>query len=118
MAVVVAATPSLQHPSPQAPAPKPQPKPKEMSVASPRRPTSTAGIDGVTTIVAAGPKIDVTARLAADDALGSPRPVATTATAKPAPTAMTRGMRVTAAAPAEAGLFDGIVGTLLGFLFG
>ena len=119
VAVAVAAgTPSLRHPSPRRPAPKPQPKPKEMTVASPRRPTSTAGIDGVTTIVAAGPKIDVTARLAADDALGSPRPVATVATAKPAPTAMTRGMQVTAAAPAEAGLFDGIVGTLLGFLFG
>ena len=102
----------------QAAAPKPQPKPKEMTVASPRRPTSTAGIDGVTTIVAAGPRIDVTARLAADDALGSPRPVTTVASAKPAPTAMTRGMQVTAAAPAEAGLFDGIVGTLLGFLFG
>ena len=102
----------------QAAAPKPQPKPKEMTVASPRRPTSTAGIDGVTTIVATGPKVDVTARLAADDALGSPRPVATAATAKAAATAMTRGMQVTAAAPAEAGLFDGIVGTLLGFLFG
>ncbi len=89
-----------------------------MAVASPRRPTSTAGIDGVATIVAAGPKIDVTARLVADDALGSPRAAATLAAAKPAATAMTRGMQVTGAAPAEAGLFDGIVGTLLGFLFG
>jgi hypothetical protein len=89
-----------------------------MTVASPRRPTSTAGIDGVTTIVATGPEVDVTARLAADDALGGPRPVATPATAKRAATAMTHGMRVSAAAPAEVGLFDGIVGTLLGFLFG
>jgi uncharacterized protein YkwD len=102
----------------QAPAPKAEPKPKEMTVASPRRPTSTAGIDGVATIVAAGPSIDVTARLAADDALGIPRPEAMVAAAKAPPTAMTPGMQVTAAAPAEAGLFDGIVGTLLGFLFG
>ncbi|MEA2651117.1 MAG: hypothetical protein QOI85_838 [Chloroflexota bacterium] len=102
----------------QAPAPRAEPKPKEMTVASPRRPTSTAGIDGVATIVAAGPSVDVTARLAADDALGVPRPEAMVAAAKAPPTAVTRGMQVTAAAPAEAGLFDGIVGTLLGFLFG
>jgi uncharacterized protein YkwD len=102
----------------QAPAPKAEPKPKEMTVASPTRPTSTAGIDGIATIVAAGPTIDVTARLAADDALGVPRPEAMVAATKAPPTAMTRGMQVTAAAPAEAGLFDGIVGTLLGFLFG
>ena len=104
----------------QAPAtaPKAEPKPKEMSVDSPRRPTSTAGIDGVTRVVTARPTFDVTARLAADDALGTQRQVAT-ATARKAPaTVMTRGMQVTAAAPAEAGLFDGIVGTLLGFLFG
>ena len=102
----------------QTPAPKPQPKPKEMSVASPRRPTSTAGIDGVATIVAARATIDVTARLAADDALGNQHAVATAAATKAPATAITRGMQVTAAAPAEAGLFDGIVGTLLGFLFG
>lgn len=102
----------------QAPAPTARPKPKEMSVASPERPTSTAGIDGVTTVVAAGrPILDVTTRLAADDALGNVRPTAAAAE-KAAPTAMTRGMQVTAAASAEAGLFDGIVGTLLGFLFG
>ena len=39
----------------QAPAPPAEPSPFEMSVAIPQRPTSTAGIDGVTTLVAAGP---------------------------------------------------------------
>ena len=102
----------------QASAPKAQPKPKQMSVDSPQRPTSTAGIDGMTTIVAARATLDVTARLAADDALGNQRPVATAVAQKAPATAITRGMQVTAAAPAEAGLFDGIVGTLLGFLFG
>ena len=102
----------------QAPAPRAQPKPKEMRVDSPRRPTSTAGIDGVTTIVAARATLDVTARLAADDALGNQRTVGTAAARKAPPTVTTRGMQVTAAAPAEAGLFDGIVGTVLGFLFG
>ncbi len=89
----------------------------EVSTATPRRPTSTAGLDGVMTIVATRASFDLTARLAADDALGNHG--VSTATAKSAPqTATTRGMQVTAAAPAEAGLFDGIVGTLLGFLFG
>ena len=102
----------------KAPAPKAEPKPKEMSVDSPSRPASTAGIDGVSRVVTARATVDVTARLATDDALGNQRPVAT-ATARQTPaTVMTRGMQVTAAAPAEAGLFDGIVGTLLGFLFG
>ena len=100
-----------------APAPEPEPEPVAVSFAAPRRPTSTAGIDGVTTIVATRATFDLTARLAADDALGNPRVSAATATVAP-PTAITRGMQVTAAAPAEAGLFDGIVGTLLGFLFG
>jgi uncharacterized protein YkwD len=102
----------------QAAAPKPQPKPKQVSVDSPRRPTSTAGIDGVTTRVTARATFDVTARLAADDALGTQRPVATAVARKAPATVMTHGMQVTAAAPAEAGLFDGIVGTVLGFLFG
>jgi uncharacterized protein YkwD len=100
-----------------APAAEPEPTEVEVSTAAPRRPTSTAGIDGVMTIVATRASFDLTARLAADDALGNQR--VSTATATKAPqTAMTRGMQVTAAAPAEVGLFDGIVGTLLGFLFG
>jgi len=96
--------------------PKPEPKPKEWSVDAPRRPTSTAGLDGVMTTVSEPAAGDLTARLTADDALGSPR---MTTPASPAPqVAATGGMEVTAAATADAGLFDGIVGALLGFLFG
>ena len=95
-----------------------EPEPKQMSVGSLRRPTSTAGIDGRTTIVATRATFDLAARLAADDALGTQRSTTVTATAATAQPAVARGMQVAAAAPAEAGLFDGIVGTLLGFLFG
>ena len=102
----------------QAPPPKPQPKPKEMSVASPRRPTSTAGLDGVTTVVATRVNFDLAARLTIDETPGNERDVTTTAAGKTLATALTRGMQVTAAAPADAGLFDGIVGSLLGFIFG
>jgi len=92
-----------------APTPKPQPKPKAMSVEAPQRPVSTAGIDGVSSIVIERATVDADARLAADDALGTPRPTLTAATPS---------LEVVAAAPAQAGLFDGIVGTLFGFFFG
>ncbi len=87
-----------------------------MTVAAPTRPASKAGLDGVAAVVVERRQIDVAARLAADDALGVPR----SAPSDAAPTVASRpgGMEVAAAAPAEVGLFDGIVGSLLGFLFG
>ncbi|MDQ4035305.1 MAG: CAP domain-containing protein [Chloroflexota bacterium] len=97
--------------------PKPEPKPKEMRVEAPRRPTSTAGLDGVMTTVVERTTADLVARLAADDALGVPAAVPSVANT-PLQTAATRPMEVTAARPADAGLFDGVVGAVLGFLFG
>ncbi|MEO5987148.1 MAG: CAP domain-containing protein [Candidatus Limnocylindria bacterium] len=96
--------------------PKPEPKPKAMVVSAPARPASTAGLDGVAALVLERPQIDGAARLAADDALGVP----SSAPSEPAPTLASQpgGMEVAAAEPAEVGLFDGIVGSLLGFLFG
>jgi uncharacterized protein YkwD len=96
--------------------PKPEPKPKEMRVEAPRRPTSNAGLDGVTTMVVERVTADLVARLAADDALGIP--AAAPSVAHKTQMAATRPMEVTAAPPADAGLFDGIVGAVLGFLFG
>ena len=110
-------------PTAAAPAPKatPEPKPKEMQVGAPKRPTSTAGLDGVTTIVIERPTVHVVARLAADDALGTSNPASVPVTVAsdvtPEPPA-TGGMQVAAAAPAERGFFDGIVGSVMGFLFG
>ena len=78
------------------------------------------GLDalGVATIVIERATVDVAARLAADDALGvsSPGPAAL-AMGKPV-TSPTRGMQVAAAAPPDVGFLDGVVGGLLGFLFG
>ncbi len=101
------------------PKPKPKPKPKEMQVAAPQRPASATGFDGVATLVMEGSTLDVAARLAADDALGVPKPQRAVAAAEPDDSRVpARAMEVRAAEPAEKGLFDGIVGTVLGFLFG
>ena len=89
-----------------------------MTVAAPQRPTSTAGLDGITTLVIERSGADDEARLAADDALGIARYAGDqTPDVDPEPH-VARGMEVTAAAPAQSGLFDGIVGALIGFLFG
>ncbi|MEO7295909.1 MAG: CAP domain-containing protein [Candidatus Limnocylindria bacterium] len=97
--------------------PKPEPKPKEMAVEAPLRPTSAAGLDGVATLVIERTTVDVAARQAADDALGTPNTTLATVAKVPGPS-VSGGMQVAAAAPLQAGFFDGIVGGLLGFLFG
>jgi hypothetical protein len=89
-----------------------------MAVSAPRRPTSATGLDGVTTLVIERPGANLAARLAADDSLGLPRYTPGAATDDEPRPLVAHGMQVTAAAPAQAGLFDGIVGALLGFLFG
>ncbi|MGQ0608492.1 MAG: CAP domain-containing protein [Chloroflexota bacterium] len=102
------------------PKPTPAPKPKEMAVDAPRRPTSAAGLDGVAIMVMERTAVDVAARLSADDALGVSDPVSdpVAATDGTPPSTASAGMRVMAAAPAQSGFFDGIVGSVLGFLFG
>jgi hypothetical protein len=103
-------------PRPAAPAATATPEPEQMSVAAPTRPTSTAGLDGVATLV--------TAAVAppADDALTAHVPVdertASAAADKPVDH-MTRGdMEIRAAAAPSAGVLEGIVGAIVGFLFG
>lgn len=106
-------------PQPQpvvAEAPPPDPTPRELAVDAPRRPRSSAGLDGVASLVVERPRLDVAARLAADDALGIHG--AAPGDADRSPQLARRSMEVIAAAPAQAGLFDGIVGALMGFLFG
>ncbi len=89
-----------------------------MNVEAPQRPISTAGIDGVSAIVIERETVDGAARIDADDALGTVRAAMTTAAPVAPPTATAPGLEVTAAAPVQAGLFDGIVGTILGIIFG
>jgi hypothetical protein len=70
----------------------------------------------VTTVVVERATVEVAARMAADDALGIQRPSTDAVVAAQPATA--GGMQVAAAEPAQAGLFDGVVGAVLGFLFG
>ena len=105
-----------------APRPKPKPKPSPVSMSAPKRPESSAGIDGVTVVVTAPSDGALLRQLRADElaaaratALVVNRPlVAQTATA----TTASAEMEVSAPPATEPGLFDGLVGAVLGFLFG
>jgi uncharacterized protein YkwD len=108
----------VPQPVAEAPPPPPEPTPKEMAVDAPRRPTSSAGLDGVTRLIVEPRGMQVAARLAVDDALGVEDAAQADATDEPRQSQLARrALEVTAAAPAQAGLFEGIVGSLLGFLF-
>jgi uncharacterized protein YkwD len=94
------------------------PEPSRTSMDSPQRPTSTAGIDGVATVVSRPAADLLTPRLLADEsaearAAALAPTTAAEATDDPAPTEME-----VAAASTSAGIFDGVVGAILGFLFG
>ena len=101
---------------------KPRPKPSPVTMDAPARPTSSAGIDGVARVVSAPTDGALRLHLRADEiaaarasALTVSRPAADqTATAG----AITAPMEVTAPPPAEPGFLEGLVGAVLGFLFG
>ena len=105
-----------------APRPKPKPKPSPVNMSAPARPESSAGIDGVTVVVSAPSDGALLRQLRADElaaaratALVVNRPVEVqTATA----TTASAQMEVSAPPAAEPGLLDGLVGAVLGFLFG
>jgi uncharacterized protein YkwD len=99
--------------------PEPEPEPKEVAVAAPRRPVSGVGIDGVATPVEGPAVAHATAFVAplAIDQLGTAASVA--AGTKPPPAALARApLEVSAPEPVQAGVLDGILGAILGFLFG
>ena len=106
-----------------APRPKPKPKPSRVSMSAPARPESSAGIDGVTVVVSAPSDGALLRQLRADElaaaraaALVANRPLAMQTAI--ATTASAAEMEVSAPPAAEPGLFDGLVGAVLGFLFG
>jgi uncharacterized protein YkwD len=98
--------------------PPPEPTPREIALDAPRRPSSTAGIDGFATVVIERSGRNVAALLAADDALGLYGGTEETTDEVPQVAQERRPMEVAAAAPAQAGPFEGVVAALLGFLFG
>jgi uncharacterized protein YkwD len=119
-----APAPAQAAPARAAPAPTPAPRPKEVAVSAPRRPTSTAGLDGVATVISTPLSADLTARHLADEAAAdradhmpvriASAPVVVMAAAPDADI----DLAVSAAEPVEPGLLDGIVGAIVSFLFG
>jgi uncharacterized protein YkwD len=102
------------------PTSKPKPKPKHVSVDAPRRPSSTAGIDGTMTLVSAPRSFDLAERLRIDEvAAARETTMAAVMTPKAPVAAVARAeMEVRAAGTPSGGFLDGVVGAVLGFLFG
>jgi uncharacterized protein YkwD len=103
---------------------EPKPRPSPVSMDAPRRPVSTAGLDGVAVVVSAPDRHGLIARHRIDEtstgraaALVVTRPTTTAAVDAPA-AADTAAMQVSAPAEPEPGVFESIVGAVLGFLFG
>lgn len=118
-APVAAAAPAAPAPAAPAPEPKAEPKPKQFSVDTPRRPASAGGVDGVGTLVSSPSRDDVATRLLVEEKAAARASlmavnVASATIDKP----LIADLEVTAAPAPEAGLLDGIVGAVLGFLFG
>jgi Cysteine-rich secretory protein family len=98
-------------PAPAPAAQPPAPKPKAVEVSAPRRPVSSAGLDGIGTPIGRHTRADAAA-LVADDAT-TPRPTDGARRMAVAP----GGMRVEAASTPEPGLLESILG-MVGALFG
>ncbi|MDQ2674925.1 MAG: CAP domain-containing protein [Chloroflexota bacterium] len=101
---------------------KPKPKPKTVKMDAPARPVSTAGLDGVSTLVSAPPApeaepvaLDFAMRHSPDE-MAAAR-LATLAAMADAAEA-SAGLQVQAATEPEPGLLDGFVAAVIGFLFG
>jgi uncharacterized protein YkwD len=106
------------------PEPEPEPEPKVVAMKAPRRPVSSAGLDGASIVVAAKPRgVELATWLQAEWLLVEQASPALTASV-PVDKAADAGddaepeLEVRAAAPAEPGLLEGIIGAVIGFLFG
>jgi uncharacterized protein YkwD len=99
---------------------KPKPKAKHVRVDAPRRPVSTAGLDGTRTLVSAPRSFDLASRLRVDEVAAARAASMTAAmTPKEPVVAVAHGeMEIEAAGTPPGGLLEGVVGAVLGFLFG
>jgi uncharacterized protein YkwD len=106
------------------PKPEPEPEPKLVAVETPQRPVSSAGLDGASVVVAApARRIDLATRLQIEEIAAARVAALATATTPAAdqPTAAADAetdLEVRADQTAEVGLFEGIIGAVIGFLFG
>jgi uncharacterized protein YkwD len=100
----------------------PKPRPNPVSMDAPRRPVSTAGLDGVSVVVSAPDRHRTVARPWIEET--SAGQAATLAVTRPTTTAdapdaaESVAMQVSAPPEPEPGLLESIVGAVLGFLFG
>ena len=96
-----------------------------VAVETPQRPVSSAGIDGTSVTVAAPPwRLDLTSRLQIEE-LTAARGAAPSAAAPAADRTTAAAewdaeidLQVRADEPAEVGLIEGIIDSVIGFLFG
>jgi uncharacterized protein YkwD len=115
-----AAAPAAAAPVAQKP---PRPKPAEVRTDFPTRPRSAKGIDGVNVVVSAPTNRVLLLHLRADEIAATRaaaldvRQLAVAAQAVTTSAVPTQ-MEVSAAPPSEPGFLDGLVGAVLGFLFG
>jgi hypothetical protein len=101
-----------------APTAKPKPKPKLVAVSTPRRPVSSAGLDGASVVVAVPHRIDLATRLTADETAAARAAAMVAASDADNQVAANADLEVRAEAASEVGLLEGIVGAVIGFLFG
>ncbi len=126
-----APAPAAQAPAAKAPAapapaaprarPKAKPKPMVVAVATPSRPVSAAGMDGISERVAAASRSAMAARITIDELMArdaSRAPASLTVAKAPAAVTARADMQVRAASQPPADLVESVVGALLGFLFG
>src|SRR5690606_29846960 len=100
------------------------PEPKLVAVETPQRPVSAAGLDGTSVVVSVpSRRVDLATRLQIEEiaaaqaaALAVVAPASERAPVADAVTAS--DLEVRADQPAEAGLIEGIIGAVMGFLFG
>jgi uncharacterized protein YkwD len=106
------------------PEPEPEPEPKLVAVEIPQRPVSSAGLDGASVVVSGpAPRVDLATLLPMEEYTAMRVAAMTTASrADDAPAAADAkaepDLLVRADKPAEVGLFEGIIDTVIGFLFG
>jgi hypothetical protein len=99
-----------------------------VAVAKPQRPVSSAGLDGASVVVSAPVRrVNVAIPLAIDDIAAAHVAAEVTATtalertpavADADPQGAVADLEVRADRPAEVGLIEGIIGAVIGFLFG
>ena len=100
------------------PVPKPKPKPRMVQVDAPSRPRSTAGLDGVTTLVSAPASFDLANRHQLDE-VAAMRVASLAARVEADDAAVpTADLEVRAAEAPESGPLDGFLAAVIGFLFG